>query len=282
MVDAWRKRVCIGPHVLYLGDSIEILAALQGSVMVDATVSDPPYSSGGFTEAAKTKAAGQGLRSETLRGNGSRLKSRPSDETGVWFAGDAMTVQGAAFLLREAARHCFELSTEHATLTFFTDWRVASPFSAAVESARWRYQNLIVWDKGVAGLGSGFRAQHELAIHFSKGAPPYHSARHGNVISAKRVPSDQRDHACEKPLKLMKDICETVAPVGGTVLDPFMGSGSTGVACAMRGISFVGIEIDEAYFDVSCKRISRAMQEAPDLPAATLKPGKQADLLDEF
>lgn len=278
MSNPWRKRVEIGPHVLYLGDAIEILPALQLQGKVDAGVMDPPYSSGGFSEAAKSKAAGQGLRSETLKGQGSRLKSRASDQAGVWFAGDAMTINGAAFLIREIARHMFDLTTEHGTITVFTDWRVSAPFSAAIESARWRYQNLLVWDKESAGLGSGFRAQHELAMHFSKGSPPYHSSKYGNVLSAKRVPGEDRDHACEKPIKLLREIVETVAPEGGLVVDPFMGSGTTGVACAHRRVRFVGIEIDEGFFDVACKRLRHASAAPPDIqPGAAM--GEQRDLL---
>jgi len=278
MADPWRKRVEIGPHVLYLGDAIEILPALALQGKVDAGVMDPPYSSGGFSEAAKSKAAGQGLRSETLRGNSSRMNSRASDQTGVWFAGDAMTIGGASFLIREVARHMFDAVHEQGTLTVFTDWRVSAPFSAAIESARWRYQNLIVWDKMSAGLGSGFRAQHELAMHFSKGAPPYHSSQHGNVISERRVPGEDRDHACEKPIKLLRKILETVAPEDGLVVDPFMGSGTTGVAAAHRGMRFIGIEIDEGFFDVCCRRIRHAASAPPEIQSGGGPAGKQADM----
>lgn len=51
---------------------------------------------------------------------------------------------------------------------------------------------------------------------------------------------------------------------GGFVLDPFMGSGTTGVACARAGRSFIGIEIDDGYFEIACERIHKAYQQ-PDM-----------------
>jgi site-specific DNA-methyltransferase (adenine-specific) len=255
MSNPWKRRVVIGDCVLYEGDCLEVLAAIGP---IGACITDPPYSSGGFSQAAISKAKGQGLRSETLK-------------TERWFAGDAMTANGAAFLLREIGRLVFEGTDASATLTIFTDWRVLAIFSAAVESARWRYQNLIVWDKGNAGLGSGFRAQHELAMHFSKGAPPYFSASYGNVLKAKRVSSTAKEHGCEKPVDLIAQIIQTVSEKGGAISDPFMGSGTTGVACVKEGRKFIGIELDPDYFDIACKRIRDAYAQ-PDMFVAPPAP----------
>ena len=72
-----------------------------------------------------------------------------------------------------------------------------------------------------------------------------------------------RRHPTQKPLPLMK-WCLGFLPDARTILDPFMGSGSTGVACAMTGRSFIGIEMDKGYFDIACERIRRAYAQ-PDL-----------------
>lgn len=69
-------------------------------------------------------------------------------------------------------------------------------------------------------------------------------------------------HPTTKPLPLIK-WCLSFLP-DGVVLDPFMGSGTTGVACAMTGRPFVGIELEEAYFDTCCKRIAKAYEQ-PDI-----------------
>ena len=67
-----------------------------------------------------------------------------------------------------------------------------------------------------------------------------------------------RQHPTEKPLSLMHDLMRKTA---GRVLDPFMGSGSTGVAAIQSGREFVGVEIDERYFDIACKRIEQAVAQ---------------------
>jgi site-specific DNA-methyltransferase (adenine-specific) len=65
-------------------------------------------------------------------------------------------------------------------------------------------------------------------------------------------------HPTVKPVELMKYLCRLVTPQGGVVLDPFMGSGSTGVAAMKEGFKFVGIELDRDYFDMACARIEEA------------------------
>jgi site-specific DNA-methyltransferase (adenine-specific) len=226
--------------VLHLGDCREILPTLG---KVDAVVMDPPYCSGGFSEAGKQAAKGMGLRSETIR------------EVG-WFVNDNMTSAGLCWLMGHVAGWSRRVLKRGGTLTAFTDWRMATQLAPAIEAAGFRYQNLLVWAKPSAGLGSGFRAQHELALHFSNGTPEYYSASHGNVLRAGRVHSSEREHQTEKPVDLIVSIVETVSPVGGTILDPFMGSGTTGVAAVQIERGFVGIELDPAYFDIACRRIS--------------------------
>ena len=66
------------------------------------------------------------------------------------------------------------------------------------------------------------------------------------------------NHPCVKPTELMRYICRLVTPLGGTVLDPFMGSGSTGKAAAMEGFSFIGIEREEDYVKIARRRIAAA------------------------
>jgi len=70
--------------------------------------------------------------------------------------------------------------------------------------------------------------------------------------------ADDNEHPCPKPTKLMRWIVERNIRMGATVLDPFMGSGTTGVACIQTGRSFIGIELDPGYFEISEKRIAEA------------------------
>lgn len=73
----------------------------------------------------------------------------------------------------------------------------------------------------------------------------------------------KKEHPTQKPLRLM-EWCLGFLPDAQTVLDPFMGSGTTGVACVKTGRKFIGIELEESYFDIACKRIEKAYAQ-PDM-----------------
>jgi len=68
-------------------------------------------------------------------------------------------------------------------------------------------------------------------------------------------------HPTVKPTELMRYLCRLVTPKGGIVLDPFMGSGSTGKAAILEGFHFVGIELDPEYFEIACARIEKAVRD---------------------
>lgn len=234
----------IGAATLYLGDALGTLQRIP-SVKAQAMITDPPYCSGGFTEAAKRSAKGQGLRGETLRESG-------------WFGGDNMTAGGLQWLLREVAvAFKGHVDGTASTASFFADWRMVPLLAQAIESAGLRFQSMPVWDEQAVGLGTGFRAQHECILHFSIDTPGYHSASYGNVLRCPRKSAD-RDHPTEKPVALMAMMVEVQSARGGLVLDPFMGSGSTGVAAVQKGRRFVGIEHDPIHFETACRRIAHA------------------------
>lgn len=238
-----RKEV-IGDCTLYLGDCLEVLPTLEP---VDAVVTDPPYCSGAATEASRGAATHQGLRSETIR----------SGRFG-WFNSDNMTTAGLCELLRSM---CVRAPVvDSGSILTFCDWRMVTMLAPAMESAGWRLRNLIVWDKGHFGAGTGFRPRHEMIIHLTRRAPVFHSASVGNVISHSRVGGD-REHPTQKPVHLMADLLEVVSARGGQVVDPFMGSASTGVACVAMGRRFIGIEADPGYFDIACRRIEEAYRQ---------------------
>jgi site-specific DNA-methyltransferase (adenine-specific) len=97
-----------------------------------------------------------------------------------------------------------------------------------------------------------------------------------NPYAGKAAPVNRNHHPTVKPTALMRWLVRLVTPPGGVVLDPFMGSGSTGKACAKEGFRFVGIELDAEYFDIACRRIEDAMTGGP-LLASLAKPGGLAE-----
>jgi predicted RNA methylase len=84
------------------------------------------------------------------------------------------------------------------------------------------------------------------------------AARACDVFSIAPVPGSPGRHPTEKPVQLMAALIEVVTQRGGSILDPFMGSGTTGVAAVQLGRKFVGIEQDPRFFDQACKRIEQA------------------------
>jgi DNA modification methylase len=235
----------IGGAALYLGDALEIMDGLGA---VHSIITDPPYCSGSVSEASRTAAKGQGLRSENLTKLG-------------WFVGDNMGTAGLASLLRSAAFRALKIMDPTGSMLFFCDWRMVPTLAPTIESAGMRYQNMVVWDKGMMGLGMGFRAQHEIILHYTAGSPKYHNLGTSNVIRSSRVSASDREHQTQKPVDLLQQLVRVVAPIGSVILDPFMGSGSTGCAALLEKRSFIGIERDPAYFDIACRRIEDAQRQ---------------------
>ena len=235
-------------YTLICGDCLDVLPTLEAG-SVDAVITDPPYCSGGVGEAQRTTAKGQGLRSETIKRFG-------------WFVGDNMTTSGLVWLLRSVALESQRVVKDTGSLLVFCDWRMLHTLAPSIESVGLRYQDLVVWDKGHFGLGRGFRRQHELVMHFTYGSPEYYDKSVGNVIQARRIGADERQHQTQKPVALMESLARVVCPPGGVVLDPFMGSGSAGVACLNTGRRFIGIEKDPGYFDIARQRLEAASAQA--------------------
>jgi len=93
-----------------------------------------------------------------------------------------------------------------------------------------------------------------------------------------KCPKNQgAEHPTQKPVEVMKWCIEFLADAK-TILDPFMGSGSTGVACVKMGRRFIGIELHEPYFDIACRRIEEARKQ-PDMFIERPKPPKQEAML---
>ncbi len=141
-------------------------------------------------------------------------------------------------------------------------------------------RQVLIWDKGGA-LGMGaldlpWKPAHEEIYVLGKGfvgGRNWHSVIHHNPTQA--MACNGRVHPNEKPVGLMVMLLKWCP--SGAILDPFMGSGTTGVACAKLGRRFIGIEIEPKYFDIACKRIEQAYAQ-PDLFIQPPAPAEQMEL----
>jgi DNA modification methylase len=115
-----------------------------------------------------------------------------------------------------------------------------------------------------AGVGSskwGFTCWQPILAY---GKDPFLQDRKGrrpDTLFQKKTEKDNNEHPCAKPDNVMRWIIERVTRKGDTILDPFMGSGTTGVACVQTGRNFIGIEIDPTYFAIAEKRIKEAQAQ---------------------
>jgi DNA modification methylase len=116
----------------------------------------------------------------------------------------------------------------------------------------------LIWRKGehtgMGDLSFPWKPDYEEVYVMGEG---WHGARTTSVLSWTALTSSARNHPTEKPWELMHALIGK-APEGA-VIDPFMGIGTTGVACAKLGRRFIGIEIHEPYFDIACRRIKDAV-----------------------
>jgi len=226
---------------IFHGDALAVLATLQQQ-RVDAIVMDPPYASGARQEAQRN-SSGAMLRGE-------RWASKPIEN-------DQMTTPGFIWLMREVCFACKPVLKDGGSVLSFIDWRQWPNLLGALESTNLRVNQMVVWDKLSYGLGNGFRAQHELILHASKGTPTITSRSIGNVLGYRRDNND--DHPSPKPIGLMQNLIEVVTAPGDVVLDPFMGAGSTIRAAANLGRRAIGIELSEKYCEIAAKRLRQGV-----------------------
>lgn len=230
-------------HVtLYHGDALQVMADLPGA-SVAAVLADPPYSSGGRRENARS-----------LR----KSMTRATTDTD-WIMGDAMSTAGFTHLMRECGLHWRRLLTPGGHALAFIDWRMAASLAAALETADLRQHPTLVWDKAHIGMGAIFRNQHEFIVHMSNGTPAAPQRRDvANVLRCPTVSAGDRQHPTEKPAALLQTLLSVVASKGATVLDCFAGVGTTGQAARALGMRAVLIEGDERWCEVAAKRFDGA------------------------
>lgn len=240
--------VRIGLATLYNGDCLEILPTLP---KVDAVITDPPYSSGGAFRGDRTNdTRTKYLQSDS--GNQTRLEN---------FTGDNRDQRGFHFWSALWASAALRATKEGGTAAFFTDWRQLPVTTDYLQAGGWVWRGLVPWVKTTYRPQMGrFAAQCEYVAWGSNGPLPVERGVGCLKGFYEYAPPQDREHVTQKPTNLMDDMVQIV-PAGGTVLDPFMGSGTTGVAAVTSGRPFIGIELSAHYFQIACERISAAQAQ---------------------
>lgn len=235
---------------LYLGDALTVLRELPAS-SVDAVLTDPPYNSGAATLAAKQAEPAKKYQQTATR------KSYPA------MLGDGRDQRSFALWVTLWLTECWRVARDAAPLLVFTDWRQLPALTDAVQAAGWQWRGIVVWRKPSARpLRGEFRRDTEFIVYARKN-------RRGQVgtqclpgVYTYAVNPAQKLHLTGKPLPLIMDLMEIV-PLGGTVLDPFLGGGTTAAAAKSAGRTCVGCELSPEYAAITRERI-QATTAQPD------------------
>jgi DNA modification methylase len=140
----------------------------------------------------------------------------------------------------------------------------------AIEARKLKYKTPMIWvkpDSMPKFNGQGPSHGHECLVSAwcNTGYSKWNGGGRRGVFTHYVNPPDREGtHPTEKPVALMMELISLFTDPGDLVCDPFLGSGTTGIACVKLGRRFIGIELNHAYFDLACKRIGNTMRQ-PDL-----------------
>lgn len=230
---------------LYQADALQLLPTMERESF-DAIITDPPYSSGGFTigdrrQTPATKYAQDG-----------DARGRPD------FAGDSKDQRSFTWWTMAWLSACRELLKVGGYCLVFTDWRQLPAVTDALQAADFTWRGLIAWDKGLGSRAphKGYaRHQCEYIVWGTRGPCP--QATHaGPFAGCYSIPVRKADkhHLTGKPTALLQELVRFVPP-GGRILDPFAGSGTTLVAAQLEDRVAVGIEREAEYCRITAERL---------------------------
>lgn len=233
---------------LHVGDALTTLRELPAAC-VDAVIADPPYCSGGTTAADRTTQT-------------ARRKYVSTDATHALsdFDGDQRDQRSFTYWSTLWLTECLRLTKPRGVCLVFTDWRQLPAMSDALQAAGWVWRGLVVWHKPGARPQRGrFTNAAEYLVFGSNGhlgSQPQGPCLPG-LYSIAAPHRTERVHITQKPLLLLRQLIGITAS-GATVLDPFAGSGTTGVAAVLEGRHFIGIEKSAAIAKNARSRIAEA------------------------
>ena len=224
------------PFVIGNRDAVEWLDALPAA-SVDLVVTDPPYES---------------LEKHRAIGTTTRLKHSKASSND-WFT--VFPNQRFPELFRAVHR----VLARNAHFYLFCDQETMFVAKPIAEEIGFKFWKPIVWDKRKIGMGYHYRSRYELILFFEKGKRKINDLGVPDIIEHPRI---SRGYPTEKPVEVSEVLVRQSTSSGETVVDPFMGSGSVGVATLRLGRRFLGTDISEVAVNLTRSRLSET-QRAP-------------------
>lgn len=224
--------------ILYNDDCMEVLKKLPNN-SIDLVVTDCPY---------RVISGGNSSKNSRKLCSGVLNKNNEDVRKGKLFKYNDIKFSQWLPLVYDKLKentHCY----------IFINGRNLAELQTEAEKAGFKYQQLLVWDKGNAVANRYYMNATEYILMLRKGnAKDINNRGTKNIL---RIPNilGNKNHPTEKPISLMEILITNSSSKDDIVLDPFMGTGATGLACIESCRKFIGIEIDKKYYDVAVKRI---------------------------
>ena len=215
---------------LYKGDCLELMKDIPDK-SIDLIVTDPPY---------------------LIKYKTNRRKNKHHD-----FCSEILNDDNYD-LIRNYIKECYRVLKDDTAMYMFCNCDRVDYFKQELEKAGFNIKNMIIWVKNnhTAGdLKAQFGKQYEIIFLANKGRSLFNGKRITDVWNFDKVSGNKQVHQNQKPVDLLEQCILKHSKEKDIVFDGFMGSGSTGVACKHTNRNFIGIELDDNYFEIAKKRI---------------------------
>lgn len=216
------------------GNSVELLKGLESN-SIDLLVTDPPY--------------------RTISGGNKSTKWKSGYPTSVLSENDGKIFEHNDINHLDWLKESYRVLTDSSHIYIMTNLLNLFTIQQLAERVGFKTHNLLIWEKNNANANRWYMKNCEYVLFMRKG-----NAKTINNPSSKTVHKfnniiGNKVHPTEKPVELMQYYIENSSKENDIVLDPFMGSGSTGVACINTNRNFIGMELDDKYFEIAKQRL---------------------------
>jgi site-specific DNA-methyltransferase (adenine-specific) len=237
---------------IYCGDCLKVLADLPDEA-ADILLTDPPYSSGGMFCGDRLQSVhSKYVQTESVSGH--KLLS---------FSGDSRDQRSFGYWLCLWLNESRRVLSPGAIAALFTDWRQLPTVTDALQAGGIVWRGIVPWHKPNGRRTQGRWANNCEYVVWGTNGPRTLTGLAPEGFYQCNTPHE-REHITQKPLRIVEAL---LAVAAGTVLDPFMGSGTTLVAARNLKRQAIGIEIEEKYCEIAAKRLDAPLQ----IPATVIR-----------
>ena len=215
-------------YKLYQGDCLEIMGGIKDK-SVDLIVTDPPYLMDYQSNRRKKEDRFDKIKND----------------------------KGNYMLIQDYLEECHRIMKDNTAIYCFCSWHNIDFFKNEFEK-HFKLKNILVWNKnnhGTGDLKGSYAPKHEFILFGHKGRTLLKEKRIADVIDCPKISSNKLTHPTEKPQDLLEIFIKQSSDVGSIIFDGFMGTGSCGIAAKKLNRNFIGVELDEKYFNIAKDRI---------------------------